>query len=201
MLSGKNVSLVPLSFEHLPALLRIATDPRERYDFTSVPKTEEGLRGYIARALSECERGVALPFATCRSHTGEVLGSTRFAAIERWVFSDVPVEDPREIDAVEIGWTWLTPDAQRTHVNTEAKFLMLTHAFEHWKVRRVTLKTDRRNERSRAAILRLGFHFDGVLRAHSPGWDGKARDTAFFSLLDSEWPTVRTNLTNRLKHP
>jgi RimJ/RimL family protein N-acetyltransferase len=98
---------------------------------------------------------------------------------------------------VEIGSTWLTEEAQRTAVNTHAKLLMLTHAFEGWEVRRVMLKTDARNMRSRTAIERLGARFDGVLRAHMPAFDGAVRDTAFYSILAAEWPDVRTGLRER----
>jgi RimJ/RimL family protein N-acetyltransferase len=98
----------------------------------------------------------------------------------------------------EIGGTWLAPRVQRTPVNTEAKLLMLAHAFEVWRVRRVSLKTDARNERSRRAIERLGARFDGVLRAHMPAADGGLRDSAFYSILDAEWPAVRETLRSRL---
>ena len=101
-------------------------------------------------------------------------------------------------DAVEIGWTWLAADVQRTPVNTEAKLLMLTHAFERWRVHRVSLLTDARNERSRRAILRLGAHFDGVLRTARPASDGGIRDTAAFSILEKEWPMIKMQLQSRL---
>jgi N-acetyltransferase len=102
-------------------------------------------------------------------------------------------------DAAEIGWTWLAPEAQRTAVNTSAKLLMLEYAFEVWHVRRVTLKTDARNERSRNAISRIGAHFEGILRAHVPAADGGIRDSAMFSILDSEWADVKARLEVRLK--
>ena len=114
---------------------------------------------------------------------------------ERWEWSRGGVHP----DAVEIGSTWLTASAQRTPINTEAKLLMLTHAFEVWEVLRVTLKTDARNARSRDAILRLGARFDGVLRAHMPAYDiAEPRDSAFYSILASEWPSVRDRLTASL---
>jgi RimJ/RimL family protein N-acetyltransferase len=117
--------------------------------------------------------------------------------IERWPWPPgyrALQRSPEHADAVEIGSTWLTPDAQRTAINTHAKLLMLTHAFEAWCVHRVSLKTDARNTRSRNAIQRIGARFDGVLRAHMPGFDGVIRDTAFFSILASEWPAVRDRL-------
>ena len=104
-------------------------------------------------------------------------------------------------DVVEIGWTWLAPDAQRTGINTEAKLLMLTHAFESWLVHRVCLRADRRNERSRAAIQRLGAQFDGVVRAVQIAYDGTVRDMAVYSILDSEWPEIRGRLEGLLRHP
>ncbi len=120
---------------------------------------------------------------------GRVLGSTRFGNLERWDWLRPP-PDPRPLDAVEIGWTWLGRPAQRTGANTEAKLLMLRHAFGALGVRRVTLKTDARNARSRAAIERLGAHLDGLLRAHLPASDGGARTSAVFSILEAEWPKV-----------
>ena len=197
-LTGSHVELVPLSLEHAGVLLQLATDPRERYPFTSVASNEAGIRSYIQTALDEQARGLALPFATCSRATGTVVGSTRFARVEHWDWPAGSTE-ARFVDAVEIGWTWLFPDAQRTGINTEAKLLMLTHAFETWGVRRVVLKTDRRNERSRAAITRLGFHLEGVLRQHGPGWDGLPRDVAYFTLLESEWPVTKASLVQKLR--
>jgi RimJ/RimL family protein N-acetyltransferase len=154
------------------------------------------MRDYIDVGLADHARGVSVPFVTCDSRTGRVVGSTRFMNIERWVWP-VPSalqRPPDEIDAVEIGATWLAPDAQRTAINTHAKLLMLTHAFETWQVRRVTLKTDARNVRSRRAIERLGARLDGVLRAHLPAFDGAVRDTAFYSILHEEWPALGARL-------
>jgi len=105
---------------------------------------------------------------------------------------------PERPDVVEIGATWLAAAAQRTPINTEAKVLMLTHAFDHWRVHRVSLMTDARNQRSRDAIGRLGARFDGILRAARPASDGVIRDTAAFSILEAEWPAVRANLEARL---
>ena len=121
--------------------------------------------------------------------------------IERWKWTDAgnPLQRrrPEFADALEIGSTWLAKPAQRTAVNTHAKLLMLTHAFEVWEVRRVMLKTDARNVRSRNAIERLGAKFDGVLRAHMPAFDGGVRDTAFYSIVATEWPTVKAALAKR----
>src|SRR5207302_6292315 len=127
------------------------------------------MAAWIDLALAEAARGQAVPFATVDKERGRVVGSTRFANLERWQWVHPPVE-PRALgpDAVEIGWTWLAQSAQRTYVNTEAKLLMLTHAFEVWRVRRVTFKTDARNARSRANIERVGARLDGIWRAHMP---------------------------------
>ena len=194
-LSGQHVRLVPLTAEHAEDLLAAATGDRRTFAYTWVPDGEEDVRRYLAKALADQAAGTALPFATIRSSDGEVIGSTRFMNAERWDWSRAGVHP----DAVEIGSTWLTASAQRTPVNTEAKLLMLTHAFELWEVLRVTLKTDARNVRSRDAILRLGAHFDGVLRAHMPAYDlAEPRDSAFYSILVAEWPAVRDRLTASL---
>jgi RimJ/RimL family protein N-acetyltransferase len=194
-LSGKRVRLVPLAPEHAPGLLAAAAGDRSTFAYTWVPDGDDEVRRYLAKALADQAAGTALPFATTRASDGEVLGSTRFMNAERW-------EWPRSgayPDAVEIGSTWLTASAQRTPINTEAKLLMLTHAFEVWNVLRVTLKTDARNVRSRNAILRLGAQFDGVLRAHMPAYDiAEPRDSAYYSILASEWPDVRDRLTEAL---
>ena len=141
-----------------------------------------------------------LPFATLDARTGRVLGTTRFGAIEYWVIPpSSDVGRPKGVPhAVEIGWTWLAPSVQRTAVNTEAKRLMLAHAFERWEVHRVTLKTDARNVRSRNAIERIGARLDGIIRAHSAAADGGVRDVAIFSMLAREWPDARARLDARL---
>jgi RimJ/RimL family protein N-acetyltransferase len=141
-----------------------------------------------------------LPFATVQRSSGAVVGSTRFWSLEFWPWPENhPLRRPPGVpDAVEIGYTWLAPEVQRTALNTEAKLLMLTHAFEQWAVHRVSLRTDVRNARSRAAIERLGARLDGVLRAASPAMDGGIRDTASYSLLANEWPATRARLTLRL---
>lgn len=199
ILQGAHVRLEPLALAHVPALCRVAGGPRDTYAFTVVPVGEAPMRAYVETALAEQAARRAMPFATVDA-TGTVVGSTRFGNIEFWPWppgnanqrgTDVP-------DAVEIGWTWLAASAQRTAVNTEAKLLMLTHAFETWRVHRVTLMTDARNTRSRAAIARLGAHADGVLRAHRPATDGSIRDSAAYSILEAEWPAVKARLRARL---
>jgi RimJ/RimL family protein N-acetyltransferase len=199
-LEGPHVRLVPLSVDHIGPLLAAARGPRETYSFTSVPASEGEMTQYVATALEQRAARRALPFATVDRATERIVGSTRFGNIEFWPWplgstlqrgEDVP-------DVAEIGWTWLAADAQRTAINTEAKLLMLAHAFDRWRVHRVSLMTDSRNARSRAAILRLGARFDGVVRAQRLAADGTVRDTACYSILDHEWPDVRANLESRL---
>lgn len=197
-LEGQIVRLEPLTFSHLSALLELSR--LEEYFPTHIPRTEEGMHNYIRFALDEQGRGNALPFATVDKREGKVVGSTRFANFEYWKWPQGnPFARPGLPDAVEIGWTWLAPGAQRTGVNTEAKLLMLTHAFEVWGVRRLTLKTDERNVRSRNAIVRLGAKFEGVLRAHMPASDGGVRNSAMYSILAEEWPAVKAGLGEKLR--
>jgi RimJ/RimL family protein N-acetyltransferase len=186
VLEGRWVRLEPLTVEHAAALLQAASGPRETYGLTLVPGEEAARR--------------SLPFATVDRATGRVVGSTRFLNIEYWTWpaANAHQRGAERPDVVEIGATWLAAAAQRTPINTEAKLLMLTHAFDRWRVHRVSLMTDARNERSRTAILRLGARFDGVLRAARPASDGAIRDTAAFSILEAEWPAVRAKLEARL---
>lgn len=189
-LEGRLVRLEPLAPSHLEGLLAAANaDPAEHFPYTWVPREREEISRWIDDALALAAAGRAIPFATVAAADGRVLGSTRFGNLERWDWLRPP-PDPRPLDAVEIGWTWLGRPAQRTGANTEAKLLMLRHAFGALGVRRVTLKTDARNARSRAAIERLGAHLDGLLRAHLPASDGGARTSAVFSILEAEWPKV-----------
>lgn len=201
-LEGHGARLEPLSISHVGALVVAASEARITYGLTQVPDGPEAMKRYIEHALAEAESGNAVPFATVDLVRARVVGSTRFCAIERWSWPGPPSPPvPRGPDAVEIGWTWLAESAQRTHVNTAAKLLMLTHAFETWRVRRVNLKTDARNTRSRANIERVGAKLDGILRAHKPASDGGVRDSAMYSLLASEWPNARARLTSRLRPP
>lgn len=198
-LRGKFVLLRPLALEDAPALRAIASGPRDTFTWGNVPQLD-AVDAYVAKAIASVERREAVVFATCAEASGEVLGCTRLFDLQRWEWP--AGADPRAgqdvLDAAEIGYTWLAPPAQRTKVNTEAKLLMLQHAFETWRCFRVTLKTDERNARSRAAIARLGAHFDGILRAFQPAVDGCPRNTAYFTLLASEWPAVKASLGRRL---
>ncbi len=196
-LEGTLVRLEPLRLQHLPSLVELAR--LEDYPYTFVPTRQETMHKYIQAALNEQERGAALPFATVDKRTNRVVGSTRFMSFEYWPWpEDSPHYGGGLPDAVEIGHTWLAPIAQRSGLNTEAKLLMLAHAFEVFKVRRVTLKTDARNLCSRQAIARLGAHLDGILRAHRPASDGGIRDSALYSILAGEWPTVKARLEGLL---
>jgi RimJ/RimL family protein N-acetyltransferase len=200
VLEGRHVRLEPLACGHVRDLLAAASGPRETYGFTTVPADEPAMAGYIEAALRDQEAGKALPFATIAKAMGRVVGTTRFGNIEFWAWPPGNLNQRGEDrpDVAEIGWTWLAASAQRTPINTEAKLLMLAHAFETWRVHRVSLMTDARNERSRRAILRLGARLDGVLRAARPASDGAIRDTAAFSILEDEWPALKTQLQSRL---
>jgi RimJ/RimL family protein N-acetyltransferase len=200
-LADSVVSLEPLSPDHAEGLSRAASGSRATYLLTRVPDGLEAAREYVRAALDEQARGVSVPFATRDARSGRIVGSTRFMTIERWAWPAPYGSEERpagRADVVEIGATWLAPEAQRTAINTHAKLLMLIHAFEAWEVRRVMLKTDARNARSRAAIERIGAKLDGVLRAHMPAFDGAVRDTAFYSILAAEWPEVRARLEARI---
>jgi RimJ/RimL family protein N-acetyltransferase len=194
-LSGKYVRLEPLSEAHVPALWRAGQD-HSLWALTMPQMTSlEEMRRYVNEALALQRNGDALPFATIAQDTGEVIGSTRFGNITPAHFR------------VEIGWTWITPARQRTGINTEAKLLMLTHAFETWRCLRVEFKTSARNARSRAALARIGAVEEGVLRQHMLMADGTRRDSVYFSIIDGEWPAVKARLQgylarcNRIKRP
>jgi RimJ/RimL family protein N-acetyltransferase len=185
-LEGGQVRLEPLATAHLPGLLEIGLAPELWALTVDRIRTAADLTRYVERALADAAAGAALPFATVWRATGEVIGSTRFgnyvAAHRR----------------AEIGWTWLAPAWQRTAANTEAKLLMLGHAFEGAKLRRVEFKTSTLNQKSRAALARLGAVEEGVFRQHMINEDGSNRDSVYCSILDSEWPAVRERLSARL---
>ena len=185
-LEGQGVILEPLRLEHVPALCEVGLDPEIWRYTTSRVRDADEMRRYVETALQWQRDGTAVPFATIDRASRRVVGSTRFANIDR------------EHRRVEIGWTWIAPAFQRTHVNTEAKFLMLRHAFETWACRRVELKTSALNAKSRAAILRLGAVEEGTLRKHMINADGSARDSVYFSIIDDEWPAVRERLAAKL---
>jgi RimJ/RimL family protein N-acetyltransferase len=200
-LTGRHVRLEPLALAHVPGLLDAATGPRETFLWTFVPAAEQAMHAYVETALRDQAEGKGVPFASVDVATGKVLGSTRFCNVERWPWPpDSPrLRPPGYADAVEIGYTWLHPSSQRSAINTEAKRLMLAHAFEVWEVHRVTLKTDERNARSRAAIERIGGRLDGLLRGHMPGSDESVRTSAVYSIMAGEWPAVRAKLDAMLE--
>ena len=155
---------------------------------------------YVETALAWRDAGTAAPFAIVRPKDGVVVGSTRFFNLDRWSW---PEDHPRHggaLDACEIGYTWLTRAAIRTAANTEAKLLMLTHAFESWRTLRVCFHTDARNQRSRAALERLGAKFEGLLRSHRMAADFIPRDSACYSIVVKEWPDIKERLTQFLDH-
>jgi RimJ/RimL family protein N-acetyltransferase len=195
-LEGRHVRLVPLTVDLAPALTAAADRDRSTFGFTAVPDSVSAMEDYINGLLADAARDVVVPFAQVRIADGTPVGCTRFMNMVWWAGRDTPVE-------VEVGGTWLATDAQRTPLNTEAKLLLLHHAFEVWRVGRVAICTDARNERSRAAIERLGASLEGILRNHRPcaghaTTAGTLRDTAAYSIIDSEWPAVRVSLEARL---
>jgi N-acetyltransferase len=192
VLSGEHVRLEPLALEHVPGLVVAAAEDRATYNWTMVPSGETELRAVVDGAARERVAGTRLGFATRLD--GRIVGSTSFLDPQRW-----PGGPPgRGLDSIEIGATWLAASAQRTVANTEAKLLMLVHAFEVYGVQRVVLNTDARNERSRAAIARIGATFEGVLHGFRYGVEGTPRDTATFAIPARQWPEVRTRLEARL---
>jgi RimJ/RimL family protein N-acetyltransferase len=187
-LAGEHVRIEPLDVRHVSGLAAAAAVDSSIYKWSLVPQGVLEMTRYVQIALSWRDSGTPVPFAIVHQRDGGVIGSTCFWNIERWAW---PHEHP---DACEIGYTWLAASAIRTGANTEAKLLMLTHAFEVWRVLRVCLHTDVRNERSRNAIERIGGTFEGVLRAHRMAADFTPRDSACYSILLGEWPEVKLRL-------
>jgi N-acetyltransferase len=188
-LRGRVVRLEPLTLEHVPGLARVGLEPELwRWIPTAVTTVEE-MRDYVVRALEDLARGLALPFVIVDRASDQVIGSTRYGNIER------------AHHRLEIGWTWITSAFQRTTVNTEAKLLLLTHAFETLRANRVELKTDALNQKSRRAILRLGAAEEGTFRRHLITASGRVRDTVYFSIVDTDWPAVKARLHRLLRGP
>jgi N-acetyltransferase len=201
VLEGSHVRLEPLGRGHVDGLVAAsAGDPslslsRSLYQWSPVPQGRASAEKYVDTALAWQEAGTAAPFAIVRISDGAVIGSTRFWLIEHWAWPLGHASYGRGApDACEIGYTWFSANAIRTPANTESKLLMLTYAFENWKVLRVCLHTDVRNARSRAAIERIGGQFEGVLRAHRMAADFIPRDSARYSIIASEWPAVKERL-------
>jgi RimJ/RimL family protein N-acetyltransferase len=187
-LRGDTVRLEPMTLDHTAALARVGLEPVLWRWVPTRMHTPEDMQAYVLTALDEQRRGVALPFVIIDQTTDQVIGSTRYANIEA------------SHRRLEIGWTWLTTSHQRSGANTEAKLLLLTHAFDVVGANRVELKTDWLNQQSRTAILRLGAVEEGTFRNHMiiPE-SGRVRHTVYFSIIDSEWPAIKARLTARLR--
>jgi len=198
-LEGMHVRLEPLERRHAAGLVEASAADTSIYRWSLVPVGREAVERYIDTALKWRDAGTALPFATVRKADGVVIGSTRFWGLERWAWPEGSADYGKHVyDTGEIGYTWLTASAVRTAANTEAKLLMLTHAFEVWRMNSVSFCTDERNERSAAAIKRIGAKFEGVLRAHRMAADFTPRNTLRFSIVASEWPEVKRRLREKL---
>jgi len=198
-LTGTHIRLEPLTLEHANALAAASAVDPSLYRWSAVPLGIDQVRRYVESALAMRDAGTAIPFATVRLADNVTVGSTRFFDIERWAW---PAGHPRAglttPDVCEIGYTWLGASAIRTAVNTEAKLLMLTHAFETWQLVRVCFHTDSRNDRSAAAIERIGGRPEGILRSHRMASDFIPRDSKRFSILAAEWPYVKARLQSLL---
>ncbi len=186
-LEGRIVQLEPMSRDHLDGLLDVALDPSLWRWTIARPTDRAGLEAWLETALANREAGTELPFVTVERATGRPIGSSRYL--------NIALEHRR----LEIGWTWVAPAWQRGGANREAKLLMLGHAFEALGCLRVEFKTDARNERSRAALLGIGATFEGVFRKHMVMPDGRNRDSAWYSIVDDEWPEVERGLVARLR--
>ena len=194
VLEGELVRLEPLEHRHAADLAVAAEEDRDTYAFTWVPRADE-VAAYVDAQLARAATGRLAPYAQVSLATGRVVGATSYWEPRFWLSDD-------QLDAVEVGFTWLARSAQGTGVNAEAKLLLFRHAFEKWGVARVDLKTDARNSRSRAAIESVGARFEGVLRNWSrswaPGEDGRLRDSAIYSVTAEEWPECRGRLEARV---
>lgn len=187
VLSGSRVRLEPLALAHVPALCEIGLDPELWRVTVTRLTTPAEVAAYVRAAHRERDAGTALPFATILQAENRVIGSTRFGNYDR------------ENCRVEIGWTWVAPAWQRSGANVEAKLLMLAHAFDVLGCNRVEFKTDAINDKSRRALLGIGATEEGILRRHMVLWNGRVRDTVYFSVIREEWPRLRANLEAKLK--
>lgn len=191
-LAGDCVRLEPLRREYVDELVRAASEDRATFGFAAVPQGLEAMTAYVEALLQDFADGLVVPFVQIDAKTARVVGMTRYLTIRSRPGHGEPY-------AVEIGGTWLASSAQRTGINTEAKFLLLRFAFETWHVARVDLKTDARNERARMAMVRIGASFEGVLRRWQPsqvvGEQTRYRDTAMFSIVEEDWPAISLQLS------
>lgn len=186
VLEGNYVRLEPMRVDHLPAICKAGLEPSIWEWTANIVKDASDLEKYVRNALADQMLGVALPFVTFERKTGTLVGSTRFGNIDT------------VNKKAEIGWTWINPKWQRTAINTEAKLLMLSHAFETWKCIRVEFKTDANNQQSRNAIARIGGVEEGTLRNHMITESGRFRDSVYFSIIESEWEAVKADLASKL---
>lgn len=194
-LQGAHVRLEPLELHHVEALTAASAVDPSLYQWSAVPVGSAATQAYVESALAARAAGTAVPFAVIRLADGAVIGSSRFFDIEYWPWPADHANATRGLpDACEIGYTWYTKSAIRTAANTEGKLLMLTHAFESWRMARVCLHTDERNARSRAAMERIGCKFEGILRSHRLAVDLVPRNSARFSIIAAEWPDVKSRL-------
>jgi RimJ/RimL family protein N-acetyltransferase len=194
---GKHVRLEPIERYHTEGLAAAAAADSSLYQWSPVPQGETEVTKYIDTAWTWRDAGTAVPFVIVLVDDNTVVGSTRFWNLERWSWPpDHASHGHSALDVCEIGYTWLTRSAVQAAANTEAKMLMLTHAFEAWQVLRVCFHTDSRNARSRAALERIGGQFEGILRAHRMATDYIARDSLRYSILAAEWPAVKQRLVN-----
>ena len=199
VLQGTHVRLEALELRHVDGLTAAAAADPSLYRWSPIPQGKGEATKYVETALAWRNAGTAVPFTIVRTSDGVIIGSSRFWNLEYWAWpSSHPRGDRHAPDACEIGYTWFTGSAIRTPANTESKLLMLTHAFEAWRVLRVCFHTDIRNQRSRTALERIGAKFEGVLRAHRMAADFIPRDSARFSIVATEWPDVKERLVQRL---
>lgn len=186
-LEGQTIRLEPLTLDHHAALCAVGLEGDVFRWFPVVVQTADEMRAYIETALREQDAGVSLPFVIVEQQGGRPVGSTRYMNIDR------------THRRLEIGSTWLSPAWQRTAANTEAKYLLLRHAFEELGCIRVEFKTDSLNERSRHALLRIGASEEGTFRNHMVTSSGRIRHSVYFSVIDAEWPTVKAALEQKLR--
>jgi N-acetyltransferase len=196
-LTGTHVQLEQLCLDFAPELTAAGNHDRSTYAWTAVPPTVEGMQRYISGLLEQQQVGAVVPFVQRRLSDGALVGCTRYLRLEWWGGNPLP-------DEVEIGGTWLASPAQRTPINTEAKYLLMANAFEAWDVHRISICTDARNTQSRTAILRIGATFEGILRSHRGSYaageeNTVARDSAMYSVIRSDWPAVKHDLEEKLR--
>lgn len=197
-LAGRHVRLEPLSEKHADALAKAAAGGDELYRWSPVPRTPVAAAQYVKTAAGWRDQKSAVPFAILDAH-GTLIGSTRFWQMEYWAWPQAHPRHGRDApDVCEIGYTWLAPSHIHSGANTEAKLLMLTHAFEFWRVFRVCFHADSRNERSIRALTKLGATREGVLRAHRLAVDHAPRNSVRFSILAEDWPAIRDRLVYRM---